>query len=83
MRRFESSKHAVELVAVADIDLLELEPVGFRDRGQILQISGVGELVHRAHGIRRVVDDMSCDCRPDESGSAGHDDAGHKQHIYC
>ena len=78
VRRFELRKHTVELVLVADVDLLELESVGLRDRGEVFQISGVGELVHHAHGIRCVVDDVSGDSRPDESGSAGDDDAVHK-----
>ena len=59
-------------------DPLDLEPVGFRDRCRILQISCVGALVNYAHGVRRVVDDVPGDCRPDESGSAGDDDAVHK-----
>ena len=83
VRRFELGKHAVELVSIADVSFFELEPVGFRDRGQILQIASVGELVDHANGIWRVVDDMSGYCRSDKSGSAGHDDAVHKQHIYC
>ena len=77
VRRLELRKHAVEFVAVADVDLLELEPVGFRDRRQILQISCVGKFVDHADGVRRVVDDMPGHCRPDESGSAGDDDAVH------
>ena len=29
----------------------------------------------------RVIDDVSGDCRPDESGSAGHDDAVHEKKL--
>ena len=84
MRRLELREHAVELVAVADVDLLELEPVGFRDGRQILQIAGVGELVDHADGVRRVVDDMSCYGRLDKSGTASYDDTMHilKSHDY-
>ncbi len=71
-------KHAVELVPVADVDLLELEPVGFRDRSEVFKIARVGELVHHAHGILCVVDAVSGNCRPDESGSASDDDAVHE-----
>ena len=74
-------KHTVELVAVADVDLLELEPVGFRHRRQVLQIACVGELVDHTHGILSVVDDVPDYCRPDESGSAGYDNAIHKKKI--
>ena len=82
VRRFEFRKHAVELVMVADVDLLKLEPAGLRDRREILQIACVGELVDYAHGIRRVVDDVPGYCRPDESGSAGDDDTVHTKYSY-
>ena len=58
VRRLELRKHAVQLAAVADVNLLELEAVGLCDRGEIFEISCVGELVDYAHIIRRVVDDM-------------------------
>ena len=77
VRRLELGKHAVELVAVADVDLLELEPAGACDGSQVFDVAGIRELVEHAHGIRSVVDDMPGHCRPDESGSAGHDDAVH------
>ena len=78
VRRLELREHAVELVLVADVDLLELEPVGFRDRSEIFEIAGVGELIDYADCIRCVVDDVSGYCRPDESGSAGDNDTVHK-----
>ena len=81
VRRFELTENAIELVFVANVDLLELEPVGFRDGRQILQISCVGELVDHADGVRRVVDDVSGDCRPDESGSAGDDNTVRRNYI--
>ena len=77
VRRFELREHPVELVFVADIDLLELEPIGLRERSEILQISGVGELVDHADGVRRVVDDMPGYGRPDKSGPSGDDDTIH------
>ena len=64
---------------VADVDLLELETVGLRDGRQIFQIACIRELVHHAHGILCVVDDVSGYCRPDESGSAGDDDTVHNR----
>ena len=76
--RLEITENPVQLVFVADVDLLEFEPVGLRDGRQILEIAGIGELVYHADRVRRVVDDMSGNCRPDESGSAGDDDAVHK-----
>ena len=75
MRRLELRKHAVELILVADVDLLKLEPVGLRDWREILQSACVGELVHHADSILRVVDDVPGNCRPDESGSAGDNDS--------
>ena len=39
-------------------DMVELETVGFHDRGEVFQIARAGELVDRAQGIRRVVDDV-------------------------
>ena len=77
MRRFELCKHPIKLILVADVDLLELEPVGLRDRREIFRIARIGELIDHAYGIRRVVDDVPGHCRPDESGSAGHDDTVH------
>ena len=74
MRRLELCKHAVQLGPVADVNLLELEPVGFCDRGEVFQVAGVRELVDHADKIRRVVDDMTGHCRPDEPGSPGDDD---------
>ncbi len=71
------NEHGDESIVVANVDLLELEPLGFRDRRQVLQISGAGELVHYADGVRSVVDDVPGYCRPDESGSAGDDDSIH------
>lgn len=70
-------KHAVKLVLVADIHLLELEPVGFRNRGEVFKISGVGELVDHADRVLRVADDMPGYGRSDKSGSAGYDDTIH------
>ena len=78
VRRLELRKHAVKFVFVADVDLLELESVGFRDWSEIFQIACVRELVDHAHGVRCVIDDMPGHCRPDESGSAGDDDAVHE-----
>ena len=90
VRRLEFRKHAVELVPVADVDLLELESVRLRDGRQILQIACVRELVDYTDEIRGVVDDVSGYCRPDESGSAGDEDAVHKtkmliciQNVIC
>ena len=48
MRRFELTEHPVELVAVADVDLLELETVRFRDRSEVFEIARIGELVDHA-----------------------------------
>ena len=79
VRRPESGEHAVELVLVADVDLLEFETVGFRNRRDIFEIARVGELVDYADCIRRVVDDVPGDCRPDKSGSPGDDDAVHRK----
>ena len=81
MRRFEFGKHTVQLVPVADVHLLEPEPVRFRDGSEILRIARVGELVHHADEIRCVVDDVPGHCRPDEPGSAGHDDAIHENEL--
>ena len=82
MRRFELREQVVELVFVADVDLLELEPVRFRDRGEVLQIAGIGELVDHADEIRCVVDDVPGYGRPDESGAPGYDDAVHGEVTY-
>ena len=71
---FELHENAVELVAVADVDLLELEPVDIRNGRQILKIPCVGELVDHADCIRCVVDDMTSHGRPDKT-SAGYNDA--------
>ena len=73
------TEHTIKLVLVADVDLLELEPVEFRDRREVFQIASVDELVDDAHGIRRVVDDVPGDCRTDESGPAGYDDSIHNK----
>ena len=78
VRRLELRKHAVELVLVADVDLLEPEPVGLRDWREVFQISGIGELVDYANRILGVIDDVPGYCRPDEPGSAGDDDAIHE-----
>ena len=72
------NEHPVQLVLVANVDLLELETVGLCDRSQIFQIAGIGELVDHAHGIRCVVDDVPGNSRPDESGAPGNDDAVHE-----
>ena len=75
MRRLELRKHTVELVFVADVHFFELETVGLRNRREVLQIASIDELVDHANGVRRVVDDVPDHGRPDESGSAGDDDA--------
>ena len=77
VRRFELGEHAVKLVFVADVDLLKLEPGRLRDRCEVFKIACVGELVHHANKIRRVVDDVPDNCRTDEPGSAGDSDASH------
>ena len=77
MRRFELREHAVELVLVADVDPLEFEPAGFRDWREVFKIAGIRELVHHAHGVCCVVNDMPCHGRSDKSGAAGDDDAVH------
>ena len=81
VRQLELGEHPVELVAVADVDLLELEPVRLRDGRQILDIAGVGELVDHADRVRRVVDDMPGHGGPDEAGSAGDDNTVHRKRI--
>ncbi len=81
MRRLELGKHAVKLVLVADVDLLEFEAAGFRDQREVFEVARAGELVDHANGIRCVVDDVPSDCRPDESGSAGDDDAVHNKVV--
>ena len=78
MRRLELGEHTIQFGPVADVDLLELEPVGFRDRSEIFKVPGVGEFVDYADGIRCVVDDVPGHGRPDESGSAGNNDTVHK-----
>jgi len=78
MRRLELTEHAVKLVEVTDVNLFELEPVGFCHRREVLQIAGVGELVDHADCVRGVIDDVPRHCRLDESGIAGDEDAVHK-----
>lgn len=46
-----------------------------------MQYACTGELVDHAHGICSVVDDIPGCCRPDGSGSAGDDEAGHLEEI--
>ena len=77
VRRFELRKHPVELVAVADIDFLVFEPIRFRNRREIFKVANICEHVDHAHCVRRVIDDVPSDCRPDESSAAVDDDAVH------
>ena len=73
------AQHPVELVFVANVDLLKFEPVRFRNRSEVLKVARVGELVNHADGVRCVVDDMPSDSRPDKSGSACYDNTVHKR----
>ena len=82
MRRLELGEYAVQLTPVADVDLLELEPVGVCDRSQVFKIACAGEFVDHADCVSRVVDDVPGDCRPDKSGAAGDDDAVHEKVLY-
>ena len=70
------------LILSKRVHLLELKSVGFHDRREIFEISGIGKFVDNADEIRCVIDDVPGDCRPDESGSAGYDDAIHELSSY-
>ncbi len=69
MRRLELSEHTIQFGPIADVDLLELEPVGFRDGREVFEIASVRKIVNYAHGILRVVDDVPSHCRTDDPAS--------------
>src|SRR5690606_29076585 len=72
--RLVFTENAIQLGAVADIDLLKRVARAVAGFGQGFQVAGVGELVDVHHAIRRVANDVTDDRRADEAGAAGDED---------
>ena len=71
---FEIREDPVQPGAVADIDLFKPISGIARNRGERIEIAGVGEFIHHADFVRGFPDEHADDRGPDESGSAGYND---------
>jgi hypothetical protein len=79
--RLVLTKNAVELDAVADIDVLEGVALAVADFGQGFEVAGVGELVEVDHAVGGVANDVTDNRRTDEAGAAG--DKNFHVFLYC
>lgn len=68
-------------LAIGDVGLQELTTIAALHLCQRLQIAGIGQLVQVEDAVRGVVDEVTDQCRADESGSAG-DGNYHRNFLY-
>ena len=72
------AEYARHFRGIADIDLLKAVARIVRDRSQRLQVARVSQFVDIDHAAIGIVDELTDDCRTDESGSAGDEYLFHK-----